>query len=275
MPHVKPSKVYRAFVTSLAPECVLGLPGLLCSVSAARVRGHEKADIPVHVYGPEGLAEHLSTILKVSHSCFFWAPRKEEPAEGVCRGRCLLFVMPVGSRHGAMHLRVHQQVSHTYMEINILVVELVHTAVPPSPSSSSGSGGKGDDEGEEEEEEQEEEGTDALLPAPHGETFHRPKLINRRARLFRVRVPPDQLNPRGFYDGGLAAFKPTQRAEGRAGRRGDARGGHRGGRDSRGGGPGGGGALAQDERAGFLPLPPCPPGDPARCVAERWEGAWR
>lgn len=39
--------------------------GLLCSLGAARTRGHLSTDIPVHVYGPEGLAEMLAAIFRV------------------------------------------------------------------------------------------------------------------------------------------------------------------------------------------------------------------
>ncbi len=63
--HVKPSKLSRIFITRLAPETLLGLPGLLCTVSAARVKGHEKTDLPLHIYGPRGLADYLDTIFKV------------------------------------------------------------------------------------------------------------------------------------------------------------------------------------------------------------------
>ena len=31
----------------------------------------------------------------------------------------------------------------------------------------------------------------------------RPELILKRARLYRVALPPDQLNPQGYYDGNL------------------------------------------------------------------------
>ena len=56
------TQVFRIFVSSLRAERVLGLPGLICTVGAAREKGHENADIPVHVYGPPGLAELLSKI---------------------------------------------------------------------------------------------------------------------------------------------------------------------------------------------------------------------
>lgn len=65
---VRPSKVFRIFISRLSPECLLGLPGLMCSIGASRVRGHATADIPVHIYGPSGIAEFLCTIFKVGVS---------------------------------------------------------------------------------------------------------------------------------------------------------------------------------------------------------------
>ncbi|KAG2454147.1 hypothetical protein HYH02_001183 [Chlamydomonas schloesseri] len=66
--HVKPSKIFRIFLTSLAPEAVLGLPGLMCTINASRERGHELADIPVHVYGPPGTAAFLTSMMRVSQT---------------------------------------------------------------------------------------------------------------------------------------------------------------------------------------------------------------
>ncbi len=63
--HAHTSKAYRVFVTSMTPECVAGLPGLLCTISASREAGHEIADIPVLLYGPPGLADFIGTVLKV------------------------------------------------------------------------------------------------------------------------------------------------------------------------------------------------------------------
>jgi ribonuclease BN (tRNA processing enzyme) len=60
----------RLFVTSMSPRAVLGLPGLLCCVSAARAKGHEVADIPVHVYGPAGLAQYLARVFEVGGASF-------------------------------------------------------------------------------------------------------------------------------------------------------------------------------------------------------------
>jgi hypothetical protein len=37
-----------------------------------------------------------------------------------------------------------------------------------------------------------------------------PVLFNRRAKIWRQAMPPDQLNPAGHIDGDLAAFMPTQ-----------------------------------------------------------------
>lgn len=62
---LRPSKVFRIFITRLTPDCLLGLPGLMCTIGAARVRGHASADIPVHIYGPQGIAEFLCIVFKV------------------------------------------------------------------------------------------------------------------------------------------------------------------------------------------------------------------
>jgi hypothetical protein len=44
----------------------MGLFGVLCVISAARLRGHEFSDVPLQVVGPSGTAELLSTVLGVS-----------------------------------------------------------------------------------------------------------------------------------------------------------------------------------------------------------------
>lgn len=82
-----------------------------------------------------------------------------------------------------------------------------------------------------------------------GEDEREPELLNRRARIYRCRLPPDQLNTEGFADVDLAGFMPTQ---------GRAR--HSRGRQAR------GGVLTFDPRAGYLPLDFPQPGDPGRCV---------
>jgi ribonuclease BN (tRNA processing enzyme) len=43
----------------MAADNILGLPGMLCTISAAREKGHEMADTPLHVYGPQGLADFI------------------------------------------------------------------------------------------------------------------------------------------------------------------------------------------------------------------------
>lgn len=65
LPCVRPSKVFRILISRLTPECVLGLPGLVCTLGASRARGHAHTDIPVHLYGPPGVAEYLNTVFKV------------------------------------------------------------------------------------------------------------------------------------------------------------------------------------------------------------------
>ncbi|KAI8465185.1 MAG: hypothetical protein J3K34DRAFT_461521, partial [Monoraphidium minutum] len=170
-PYMRPSKIFRIFVSSLRAERVLGLPGLICTVGSARERGHENADIPVHVYGPPGTAEFLACVY---------------------------------------------QVSSTYVEMPIVVHE--------------------------------------FTPSPAGDA--EPQLFNRRAKIWRQALPPDQLNPDGFVDGDLASFMPTL---GRATRAKGSR--------------AAGGPLKTDERAGYLPLPLPPRGDPSAKLAPQ-DMAW-
>ena len=61
-------RIERILVSSMDPEAVLGLPGMLCTISASRSKGHEAADIPVHVYGPPGLVGFVSSMLAVSRT---------------------------------------------------------------------------------------------------------------------------------------------------------------------------------------------------------------
>ena len=69
---VRTSKLYRILLTSLDPDCLTGLPGLLCTISASKERGHETADIPIHIYGPPGTADFLSTMLLVRWCARVW-----------------------------------------------------------------------------------------------------------------------------------------------------------------------------------------------------------
>lgn len=61
-----PPQMHRIVVSRQSPDALLGLPGVLCIIGASREKGHEKADIPVHVFGPEGTTEFLSTMYDVS-----------------------------------------------------------------------------------------------------------------------------------------------------------------------------------------------------------------
>ena len=53
------AKLDRIFVSSLASDNIAGLPGMLCTISAAREKGHESSDTPLHVYGPVGIADYI------------------------------------------------------------------------------------------------------------------------------------------------------------------------------------------------------------------------
>jgi ribonuclease Z len=146
----------RIFLGSMSPEAVLGLPGMLCTLSASREKGLEASDIPVHVYGPPGLVQFVSSMLAVSR---------------------------------------------TYLEMPVILHEFTPRAVPP-------------------------------------EALAAPQEVLRRSRLYAMPLPPDQLNPEGYYDGTLAPML--------------ARNGRR---------RAGGGA---DLRSGALPQALPPRGDPAR-----------
>ena len=148
-------RIDRIFVGSMDPESVLGLPGMLCTISASRSKGHEAADIPIHVYGPPGLVSFVSSMLSVSR---------------------------------------------TYLEMPVILHELT-----PGPVS----------------------GKDAA-----------PVEVLKRSRLYAKKVPPDQLNHDGYYDGELSPMlkRHTKKRSG-------------------------GGS---DLRAGTLPQRLPPPGDPSR-----------
>ena len=110
-------RIDRIFVGSMDPESVLGLPGMLCTISASRSKGHEAADIPIHVYGPPGLVSFVSSMLSVSR---------------------------------------------TYLEMPVILHELTPGAVKGRDSE--------------------------------------PVEVLKRSRLYAMKVPPDQLNPDGYYD---------------------------------------------------------------------------
>lgn len=153
-PLVDWKRIDRIFVSSMSPEAVLGLPGMLCTISASRERGHEAADIPVHVYGPPGLVSWVVSMLAVSK---------------------------------------------TYVEMPVILHEFTPRAVAP-------------------------------------EQITDPQVVLKRARLYAVPVPPDQLNPEGYYDGQLSTMlsRHTRKKQG----------------------------SGIDARSGTLPQELPPPGDP-------------
>jgi ribonuclease Z len=115
-------RIDRIFISSMDPESVLGLPGMLCTISASRSKGHEAADIPVHVFGPPGLVSFVSSMLAVSR---------------------------------------------TYLEMPVILHELTPGHVEP-------------------------------------DTIGVPVEVLKRSRLYAMKLPPDQLNPDGYYDGALS-----------------------------------------------------------------------
>jgi hypothetical protein len=58
-------QMHRVVITRQAPDAMLGLPGCLCVIGSSREKGHETADIPVHVFGPPGTGDYLSTMYEV------------------------------------------------------------------------------------------------------------------------------------------------------------------------------------------------------------------
>ncbi|PRW58804.1 Zinc phosphodiesterase ELAC 1 isoform B [Chlorella sorokiniana] len=161
------AKLQRIFISSLAADNILGLPGMLCTISAARERGYESADEPLHIYGPPGLTDFINTMLSVSR---------------------------------------------TYLEMPVVVHEFATQAVPP-------------------------------------EQLGELERINPRARLYRTRLPPDQLNPQGFFDGEVRALLQRHTRK----------------RTS---------STGIDLRAGSLPLSVPPPGDPSRTGLHVSEMSW-
>ncbi|PSC73783.1 Zinc phosphodiesterase ELAC 1 [Micractinium conductrix] len=118
------AKLERIFISSMAFDNISGLPGMLCTISASREKGHESADLPLHVYGPPGLADYINTMLTVSR---------------------------------------------TYLEMPVIIHELSTAPVP-------------------------------------ADQLDEPVQINPRSRLYVLRLPPDQLNPEGYYDGEITAL---------------------------------------------------------------------
>jgi ribonuclease BN (tRNA processing enzyme) len=145
-PLVEWKRIERIFISSMSPDNVLGLPGMLCTISASRAKGHENADYPVHVYGPKGLIDFVNTTLSVSN---------------------------------------------TYLEMPVVIHEFT-----PRP----------------------------LTTPEQQEAIDKPILINQRSMLYATYLPPDQLNPRGYYDGELQAMlarhtqkRQNSRMDGRSG----------------------------------------------------------
>ena len=123
-PLVDWKRIDRIFVSSMDPESVLGVPGMLCTISASRSKGHEAADIPIHVYGPPGLVGFVSSMLSVSR---------------------------------------------TYLEMPVIVHEFTPGPIP-------------------------------------SESYGQPVEVLKRSRLYALKLPPDQLNPEGYYDAELSAM---------------------------------------------------------------------
>lgn len=167
-PLIRHGKLDRIFITNRRSSNILGLPGMLCTMSSAREVGLDLADMPLHIYGPPGLATFVRPLL---------------------------------------------QLSDTYIAMPIIVHEFVDHAVSV-------------------------------------EEMENPEQLDQRSCLFRVLLPPDKLNPKGYYDGTLAPF--LSRASARTN------------------------AMARgvDERVNHRQLPLPPPGNPAARVEGMHDMQW-
>ena len=231
MEHVKANKVHRIFITCLSADCVSGLPGLLCTLSASRVQGHEMADIPIHLYGPPGLTEFISTVLKVGISCYVWISMWPLMHSDPEPPNLAMFPIQLNSSLGFPPARFPTRTltppsSLTSSACRLSLPRLLNLFVSMSEFTG--------------------EGKQPLLVLAYCD--HPPRSPHiRRSRIFRVLLPPDQLNPEGFIDADISAFLPNQgRATVKKGATSKA------------------GVLGTDPRAAYLPFDDPLPGDPTR-----------
>ena len=66
---VSAAQMHRVVISRQAPDAMLGLPGALCVMGSSREKGHEVADIPIHVFAPPGTGDFLSTLYEVRCCC--------------------------------------------------------------------------------------------------------------------------------------------------------------------------------------------------------------
>lgn len=62
--NIRPGKLDKIFITHLHGDHVFGLPGLLCTISL----NCSEERPAIHVYGPAGLGQYLTTTLTLSGS---------------------------------------------------------------------------------------------------------------------------------------------------------------------------------------------------------------
>ena len=60
---------------------------MLCNISAARELGHENADVPLHLYGPPGVARFLTAAMDLSDTYLLCPVIIHELALGSVPGR--------------------------------------------------------------------------------------------------------------------------------------------------------------------------------------------
>lgn len=125
-------------MSSLASDNILGLPGMLCTISAARERGYETADEPLHVYGPPGLTDYIKcaplgaeAVLACAGLCS-WSARAGSSTEALVADRMLCFCRPARlTARPPLPNRCRSAmltVSRTYLEMPVVVHEFATQA---------------------------------------------------------------------------------------------------------------------------------------------------
>lgn len=65
-PLTRARKICRIFITSLEIDTCFGLPGALCTIAASREKNLTAAEVPIHVYGPKGIASFVMKLMEIS-----------------------------------------------------------------------------------------------------------------------------------------------------------------------------------------------------------------
>lgn len=120
------AKLQRIFISSLAADNILGLPGMLCTISAARERGYEAADEPLHIYGPPGLADFIKCVPFVGLGC----------GSGAFHAGCVLGLLWRAARSCCVEqaFRCTSMGCHAGVTCCLAPLALDDLANPPSPT---------------------------------------------------------------------------------------------------------------------------------------------